>query len=101
MFLVLAEKELVGHTGNVIANDDVPRFHLGKLLIGSGHRAFAAKIVNEEFFQTFHGAVAVLGNGGMVVNVSEQEAFQLTIPRHRGIAEAGKAFGRAANAFHG
>jgi len=39
MFVVLAKKELVGHAGNVIANDDVPRFRLGKLFIKCGHRA--------------------------------------------------------------
>ena len=41
MFVMLAKEKLVGHAGNVIANDDVPGLHLRKLFIGSGHRAVA------------------------------------------------------------
>ncbi len=37
MFVMLAKKELVGHAGNVIANDDVPRFRLRKFFVGGGH----------------------------------------------------------------
>jgi len=42
MFVMLAKKELVGHAGNVIADDDVARFHLRKFFIGSRHRAVTA-----------------------------------------------------------
>ncbi len=41
MFAMLAKEELVGHASNVIANDDVPRFHLRKLFIRSRHRSLA------------------------------------------------------------
>ncbi len=101
MFVMLAKKELIGHAGNVIADDDVARFHLRKFLIGSRHRAVAARVVNEKLFQTLHGAVAVLGDGGMVVDVSKKEALEFAISRSRGFAEAGEAFWGAPNALHG
>jgi hypothetical protein len=41
MLVMLAKKELIGHAGNVIANDDVPRFRLGKFFIECGHCASA------------------------------------------------------------
>src|SRR5882762_6969142 len=66
-----AKKELVGHAGDVIANDDVARFRLRKLLMGSRHRTVVAEVVDEKFLQTLHGAVAVLGDGGMLVDMRE------------------------------
>jgi len=50
MFVMLAKKELVSHAGNVIANDDVARFHPPKFFIGSRHRAVTARVVNEKLF---------------------------------------------------
>ncbi len=42
MFVVPAKKELVGHAGDVIADNDVARFHLREIFIGNGHRAVTA-----------------------------------------------------------
>ena len=37
MFIMLAKKKLVGHARDVIANDDVARFHMRKFFIESRH----------------------------------------------------------------
>ena len=100
MFVMLTKKELVGHTGNVIANDDLPRFRLRKFFIERRHRTATICIVNEKFLQTLHGAVAVLRDGGVVVNAFEEEPLKLTVSGSRGIAEASEAIWRLANVFH-
>ncbi len=99
MFMMLAKKELICHAGDVIAHDKVPCFGLGKFFIGRRHRAGASQVENEKFFQTLHRAVAVLGDGRMVVDMGEEEALKLAISRSRSIAEASKTMGSAANVF--
>src|SRR5260370_36304457 len=101
MFAMLAKKELICHAGDVIANDDVPRFRLRKFFIRSGHRARTARVVNEKLFQTPHRAVAVLGDGGIVVDMGEQKALELAISRRFGLAETREAFWGPAYVFHG
>src|SRR5713101_854059 len=101
MFVMPAKKELVGHAGDVIANDDVPRLHLGKLFIGGRHRAGSCQVIGEELFHTFYRAVAVLGDGGMVIDMREKKALKLTISGSRAIAEAREAFWGPAYVFHG
>src|SRR6266436_1054086 len=101
MFVMLAKKKLIGHAGNIIANDDVPRFLLRKVFIGGGHRPVAAQVVNEKLFQALHGAVAVFGDGGMIVNVREEETLELAIASSRSAAETGKRLWRPANIIHG
>src|SRR5256884_3270751 len=96
-----AKKELVGHAGNVIADDDVADFPQGQFFIGSRHRAGTARVVNEKLFQTLHGAVAVLSDGGMVVDIREKKALKLAISPSRSIAEASQALCGPANAVHG
>src|SRR5258708_30600241 len=90
MVVRLGKKELVGHARNVIAHDDVPRFFLRKLFIGGGHRPVMAQVVNEKLLQALHGAVTILGNGGMIVDVREEEALEFADSRSRGIAETGE-----------
>src|SRR5713101_7284677 len=101
VFAMLAKKELVGHSGDVITNDDVARFHLREFFVSNGHRAFAAQVINEKLFQALHGAIAVLGDRRMVVDVSEKKALQIAILRSRGVAEASEANWCLANASHG
>src|SRR5260370_17420482 len=101
MFVMLAKKELVGHAGNVIADDDVARLQLRKFFIGSGHRAGSCQEMGEELFETLYRAVAVLGDGGMVVDVSEKEALELTISLSRSFVEVGEPFCGPANVVRG
>ena len=39
--VVLAEEELVGHAGDVVADDDVAGFGLRQLFVGDGHRGWS------------------------------------------------------------
>jgi len=71
MAMMAAKKELIGHAGYVIADDDVAWLRLRKFFVGSRHGAGRAEIVREEFFEGAHGAVAILGDCGMIVDVSE------------------------------
>ena len=73
MLLVLAKQKLIGHSGDVIAHYGMPWFHAGGFLVRGRHGARRIEIVNEEFFETADGAIAVFGDGGVVVNVPEQE----------------------------
>ena len=77
MFAVPAEEKLVGHAGDVIANGDVAWFGVGEFFVGGGHGARGGKIVCEEFFEAADGAVAILSDSGIIVNVGEKEVFEL------------------------
>ncbi len=101
MLVMAAKKELIGHAGNVIADDDVARFRLCVFLIGSWHRAERTEVIIKKFFQAAYGMVAVLGNGGMIVDVSEEEALERGVASGCGIAEAGQALWGLANVVRG
>ena len=92
MFVMLAKQKLIGHSGDVVANNDVPRFRLRKLFIESRHRARQAQVVTEQLFEALHGAVAVLADGGVIVDVSEEKTLELRIARGIFCAESGQAF---------
>src|SRR5258708_38853681 len=74
VLVMLAKKELVGHAGDIVANDDMARFHLREFFVGSRHRAIPAQVVKKKLFQASHGAIAVLGDRGMMLNVGDVEA---------------------------
>jgi hypothetical protein len=101
MVVMVAQKELIGHAGDVIADDDVARFHPRKFFVESGHRAGSTEIEGKKLFETVHGVVAVLGDGGMAVNAGEKEALELGVAGSGGFAEAGEAFGRFADVVCG
>ena len=92
MLMVLAQKELIGHPGDVIANDNVPRFRLCKLFMRRRHGAARCQVISEKLFEAFHRTVAVLGDSRMIVNVSEQKVLEFRVVRCRGCAEAGEPF---------
>ena len=87
MFVVLAEEEVVGHAGDVIADDDVARFGLREFFIGEGHRAGLVQKVGKEIFKTFYRAVAVFGDGRMILDMGEEKAFEGGIGGVKGSAE--------------
>ena len=73
MIAVLLEQELVRHAGNVIANDDVTRSGEGKLLMIVRHGIEFAQIEMEKMLEAFDGAVAVLGNDRIAVEIIGEE----------------------------
>src|SRR5208282_1733404 len=79
MFLVLAKQKLVGHSCDVIAHDDVACFAAGGFFVRRGHGAGRIEIVDKKLFEATDGAVAVLGNGRVIVDVLEEKALQLRV----------------------
>ena len=88
MFLILAEQELVGHSGDVIADDNVAGDLLRGLLLRFGQRAALLKIKGEEFGEAGDGARGIFGNQWMVVDVREEKAFELGVLRAGQIGRA-------------
>ena len=101
MLLMLAKEELVGHSGDVVANDDVPGFCASGFLVRRRHRVRRIDVVHKKLFETADRAVAVIGDSGMVVDMLEEKAFQLGVAFGKRIAEASKPAGGAANVVHG
>src|SRR4029077_6647227 len=101
MLLMLPKEKLIGHTGDVIANDHVPGFRERQLLISCRHGAWLTQVVGEKLFEATHGAVAILGNRGKIVNMGEKKTLQLGILRGASIAETRQAARRATDVFDG
>jgi len=101
MLLMAAKEELIGHAGDVIADDDVARLRLRQLLVGRRHRAGRAEVIHEEFLEAAHGAVAIFGDGRVIVNVCEQEALERGVTSSCQVAEAGEALWGLANIVQG
>src|SRR5262252_9138752 len=97
MLSMLSQQKLVSHSRDVVANDDVARIRLGKLLVRSGHGARRSKVIREKLFQAFHRAVAVFGNGRMIVDMSKQESLQAAILCRGFFAESRQPFRSTAN----
>ena len=91
MFVMAAEKELIGHAGNVIAYDDVTQLRVGELFVRGRHGARRVEVVHKEFLEAAHGAVAVFGDGGMIVDVLEEEVLEAAIMLRCVIAKASEA----------
>jgi len=101
MLVMAAQKELIGHTGDIIADNDVARLGLRNVFVERRHRAGRAEVIHEEFLEAAHGAVAIFGNGGMIVDMSEQEALERAVASRCGIAESSQALWGPANVVHG
>ncbi len=101
MIVMEAQEKLIGHAGDVIADDDVARFYPREFFVESGHRAGRTEIELKQLFETLHGAVAVLGDSGMAINAGEEEALELSVAGGGGFAEAGEAFGGVADVVNG
>jgi len=96
-----SKEELIGHAGDVIADDDVARLDLRNVFIGRRHRPGRAEVIHEEFLEAAHGAVAIFGDGRVIVNVCEQEALERGVASSCQVAEAGEALGGLANIVQG
>lgn len=99
MLLMLPQEKLVGHPGNVIANDDVAGLRSRQLFISHRHGAGLIQVVGEKRFKAVHGAIAIFGNRGKIVNMGKEKAFQLGVLSGARIAEARQAARRAADIF--
>ena len=101
MLGVLADQELIGHTSDVVAHHDVARRRLREFFVRRRHRFGHGNVITEKLFKAADGAVAVFSDRRMIVDVSEEEAFEFGIALSRGIAESGKAFWCAAYVLDG
>jgi hypothetical protein len=70
-------------------------------MTGRRHRAGHAEVIHEEFLEAAHGAVAIFGDGRVIVNVCEQEALERGVASSCQVAEAGEALWGLANIVQG
>ncbi len=97
MLLILAEKKLVGHPGNVIADYQMAGKLLRGLLLRFRHRAALLKIVGKQFSQASDRTLRVLGDERVAVNVREKKTFQLSVLGASRFTESRQPLGDAAD----
>src|SRR5258708_32928140 len=97
MLLILAEKKLVGHPGNVIADYQVAGKLLRGLLLRFRHSAALLEIVGKQFSQASDRTLRVLGDERVPVNVREKKTFQLSVLGASRFAESRHPLGEAAD----
>ena len=85
MVAVLSQEKLVGHAGDVIADDNVARNDEGLFLVIWRHGAAVSEKEMEKSLQTLNGVVAVFGDDRMRVQVSDEELFQTSILLSNGV----------------
>lgn len=90
MLLMLAKQELIGHSSDVIANDDVAGFRLDQIFVRRGHGPRGLEIVRKKFFEAAHGAVAVFADGGVIVDMPKEEVFHFGVSLRERIAKTGE-----------
>ena len=101
MLVILPKQKLVSHAGNVIAHHDMTRVAASHVFKGIRHGARLLQIESKKLFEAMDGALAVFGDHRMIVNVREQELFELRVLLTPGIAKAAQAVWRAAHVFDG
>lgn len=101
MFLVLAKQELVSHSGDVIAHDEVPGFCASGFFMRGRHRAGRIEVVDKKPFEATDRAISVFGDGGVVVDVLEEKTLQLCVALGKRIAETRKPAWGEANVLRG
>src|SRR5580692_772253 len=101
VFLILAEQELIGHPGDVIADHQVAGNLSRGLFLRFGHRVALLKIVGKEFGEASDGAGGIFGDERMVVDVREEKALQLCVLGAGRFAESRQALGDTANFVRG
>jgi hypothetical protein len=100
MLPVLPQQKLIGHSGNVVAYHDVPRFRPREPLMGGWHGARRSQVVLKKFLKALHGAIAILGEDRPVVNIRKEKALEFRIARREFFAEASQPLRRTANIVH-
>ena len=87
MLAMLAKQKLIGHTGDVIADDDMPCFRASRFFMRKRHGSGRIEIIQKKLFETADGTVAIFRDSRDIVNVFEEKAFQLRVAFGKGCAE--------------
>ncbi len=101
MLAVLPKQELIGHSGDVIANYKMTGDMLRRMFLRFGQRAAPVQIKGKQLGQAGHGASGIFGDERMVVDMREEESFQLGVLCAGGFAESRHAGGSAADVVRG
>ena len=99
MVAVLLEEKVIGHTGNVVADDDMARNDKGLLFVVRRHGIAFAEKKMEKSLETFDGVVAVFGDDRMGVEMGNEESLESSILRGDLLAEPSETVGVVANFF--
>lgn len=75
MLVVLAQKELVGHSGDVIADHDVARSRERHFFVAFRHGMRLMQIEGEEFLKAADRTAGILGDERMIVYMVEEETL--------------------------
>ena len=78
-FLTLAQQEMVGHPGNVVAHHPVTRLILGQFGIVLRHAIRMIEEKGEKRIQRGDGTVALLGNGRMGIDARVEKLLQARV----------------------
>src|ERR1700678_1576433 len=78
-FTALAKKKMVGHSGNVIANDPVRRRVPGLFRVLTGHAVRMIQKKTEQRIERGYGTIAVLGDRRVGIQSSEKKTFQVAV----------------------
>ena len=75
----LTEQEMVGHAGDVIADDAVARLAQGELSVLRRHTLGVLEIKREKRVERGYRAVAVFDDRWLRIEPGEEEAFQVAV----------------------
>src|SRR3984957_938731 len=73
-FAALAQQEVVGHAGDVVADDAMARGVAGLFGILGGHPLGMIEKESKQFVEGSHGAVAVFGDGRFGIEAGKKTA---------------------------
>ena len=81
MIAILLQQKLVGHAGDVIANDDMTGNGEGLLFVIGRHRFRVAEVETKEARETFDGMIAIACNRRVAIEIYSQEMLQAGVRR--------------------
>src|ERR1700680_2525199 len=88
---VLAKQEMIGHPGDVVADDSILGAALRKLGVGFGHCPGMLHVKIEQLGEGLHRAFAIADNCGIVIQTREQKFLERRVFRGHGCAESREA----------
>ncbi len=97
----MAQQEMVGHAGDVVADDAVARRLAGLFGILGRHALGMLEEESKKLIEGGDGAVAILGDGGFGIEMGKEEAFQCAVLFGGFGGEGDEAFGMMADIFDG
>ena len=81
MIAILLQQKLIGHAGDVIANDDMTGIGEGLLFVIGRHRFQLAQIKMKEVRETLDGVIAIACNRRVAIEIDSQEVLQAGVRR--------------------